>query len=82
MLGIPACGAFSTVTSDGSGNISTSLSVNKENVNVHAGIPFPFNLGQPSEFTCKGASGDKCEVVIATHGGPPSILAGEVVTFK
>jgi hypothetical protein len=82
LMGIPACSAFETVTSNGSGNISASLFVEKENVNVHAGIPFPFNLGQPPEFICQGEEGDVCEVVIATHGGSPSVLAGQVVTFQ
>ncbi|HYJ22132.1 MAG TPA: neocarzinostatin apoprotein domain-containing protein [Solirubrobacterales bacterium] len=82
LMGIPACSAFKTISSDASGNISTSLELEKENVNVHAGIPFPLNVGQPAEFTCQGEEGDVCEVVIATHGGSPSILAGEVVTFQ
>lgn len=83
MLGIPACGQFETITSNASGEVSTTLEVEKENVNVHAGIPFPLNLGQPAEFTCEGEAGDDaCEVVIATHGGAPSILAGELVSFE
>lgn len=83
MFGIPACGQFETVVSNGAGNISATLEVEKENTNVHASIMPPFNLGQPPSFTCAGEEGDDtCEVVIATHGGAPSVLAGEVVSFE
>lgn len=80
--GIPACSQFETVTSNGSGNISTTLEVERENENVHASIMPPFNFLQPAAFTCAGEEGDDiCEVVVATHGGAPSILAGQVVTW-
>jgi hypothetical protein len=82
IFGIPACSAFKSVTSNGSGNISTTLEVERENENVHAGIMPPFNAGQPGTFICAGEEGDDiCEIVVATHGGAPSILAGEIVSW-
>ncbi|HEX7278367.1 MAG TPA: neocarzinostatin apoprotein domain-containing protein [Solirubrobacterales bacterium] len=81
-MGVPACSAFKTVTSNGSGNISTTLDVERENENVHFNIPPPANGGQPETFTCAGEEGDDiCRVVVATHGAFPSILAGEIVTW-
>lgn len=81
-FGIPACNTFKTVTSNGSGNIATTLEVERENENVHASIMPPFNLLQPAEFVCAGEEGDDvCQVVVASHGGAPAILKGQVVTW-
>ena len=82
-FGIPACGTMIEVTADGSGQFSTSVTVQKTTANVHAGIPFPLNLGQPASFTCAGDPkvNDECQIAVAEHGGTKSILGGKAVTF-
>lgn len=80
-MGIPACGGFIPVTSNGSGGFTASLPVTQVFTNVHARIPFPINLGQPASITCLGTTGDQCAVSVASHGGTPSILARQNVTF-
>jgi Neocarzinostatin family len=82
-MGIPACGTMIEVTANGSGSFSTSVTVEKTTVNVHASIPFPLNVGQPASFTCAGnpATNDECQIAVAEHGGTKTVLGGKVVTF-
>lgn len=84
ILGIPACGEMVEVTANGSGQISTTVTVEKTTFNVHSEIPFPLNVGQPEEFTCAGntAINDECEIVAAAHGGTKEVLARKAVTFE
>lgn len=84
-FGIPACGDPVDVTSDGSGKFSAEIKVEKTTENAHLEIPFPFNLGQPKEFTCAGDTekDDECEIAVTEHEGSVSeILARADVSFK
>jgi hypothetical protein len=82
IFGVPACGRITAVRSDGSGAFSTTIDVQKEVVNVHAGIMPPFNGGQPARFTCLGSSGDQCAVWAVSHSGTPTLLASQNITFN
>jgi hypothetical protein len=83
-FGIPACGEMLEVESDANGEISAELEVERTTFNVHSQIEPPANGGQPEFFTCAGNPliHDRCDVVVAEHGGKKAILAGESVTFK
>lgn len=81
-FGVPACGTMVEVTANGSGSFSTTVTVEKTTANVHAGIPFPLNIGQPGTFTCAGsAANDECHIAVAEHGGSKAILGGKAVKF-
>lgn len=69
IFGVPACGEPVGVVANGSGEISTSLVVQKTTFNVHSQIPFPWNLGQPETFVCAGnpEEDDECEIWAIDH---------------
>jgi hypothetical protein len=81
-LGVPACGAFTTVTTDGSGNFSGSLGVTDSVTNVHAGLPAPIGTGQPTTFDCLNTGFDQCSVWVVNHTGSPSLIASKDIWFN
>lgn len=84
VFGIPACNAGVEVTADASGTLNVSVVADKTNTNAHASIAAPFNAGQPSTFTCTGAStDDQCEIVVTDHNGSSSsIVARQNISFS
>ncbi len=81
-LGVPACGTFSTVTTDGSGSFSGSLSVTDVVTNVHAGLPAPIGTGQPASFDCLDTGFDQCAVRVVNHTGSPALIASKDIWFN
>ncbi|KAA1380153.1 neocarzinostatin apoprotein domain-containing protein [Aeromicrobium fastidiosum] len=83
IFGIPACASGVDATTDASGNLSIAVVASKTNTNAHASIPV-VGAGQPSSFTCKGASNlDQCEIVITDHNGSSStIVARQNISFS
>ncbi|SDD50228.1 neocarzinostatin apoprotein domain-containing protein [Nocardioides lianchengensis] len=83
-LGIPACTAGTEVTTDATGAFSISYTATKTNTNVHkTALPWPLNVPQPTSFTCKGASGVDCQLLITEHptGGTKATVGTYDITF-
>ncbi|MDO8186858.1 neocarzinostatin apoprotein domain-containing protein [Conexibacter sp. JD483] len=83
VIGVPACGPFTDVSTDPSGSFTgLRLAVTKRVTNVHAGLGAPIGTGQPATFNCLGSSGDQCAIWIVAHTGTPSVLASANILFS
>lgn len=84
LLGIPACGEMVEATANGSGQISTSVEVEKTTFNVHYNLPPLIKIGQPETFTCAGEVGvdDDCEIWAVNHNESKEVFDKVSVSFK
>ncbi|MDQ1130893.1 neocarzinostatin apoprotein domain-containing protein [Microbacterium sp. SORGH_AS_0888] len=74
LFGIPACAGFQSVTSDASGSLTATVTLQRDGANTHAGAP-----GQPSTVDCSATNA--CAIKVATHGTVKQVV-DQSVSFR